>query len=278
MLNWIKISGIILITGIAGCTDDPEDDLKLPVRTEVTLGFLGEYPGGPGTSGINEEGNQFELTGCTVGIQRIEFEGIREAGDNVIFETDPAMNLPVIEFNGCHSYIPELGYGEPPHFVFDGCWESISEIELPQGVYKYIRIDIYLSDISNGNVSGNVEVDPLNSGILITGNFIHHWPWNSEEWWILDKITSYRIVFAIDSGEKFIFRSMWEAVFKQPERDIFLALDIMGAFDRISYKSIQEAEITENGEFQEIIISSKTNKDLYEILLYRLGLTTRMDI
>ena len=69
---------------------------------------------------------------------------------------------------------------------------------------------------------------------------------------------------------------MQEVVMKQPESEIVLNFNIIHAFYSLDYKLFEEAEISGDSTDQKIIISNNQNKDLYDMLLYRLGMNTTM--
>ena len=256
MKTWIKITGIILILFFAGCTK--EDDLKLPVRTNMIMRINPYY------LDVNKEINEFQLIESKVSIQKIEFEGIREAGENVFFETDPDTNLSIVEVE---AYIAV-------NTRYKGYDAAITDFDLPQGIYRSIRIDIYLNEISDNEITDNDEVDSPNIGWVITGKY-GHWK-DYDEYFFGFPDFSFPIVFVVDSNEKFIFRTMQEVVMKQPESEIVLNFNIIHAFYSLDYKLFEEAEISGDSTDQKIIISNNQNKDLYDMLLYRLGMNTTM--
>jgi len=253
-----KIIGIILILFLAGCTKD--DELKLPVKTDLVMEFA--YPLGyafqDSFDGHIQETRFFKTSGGLIGIQKIDFEGIREAGENIFFETDLEMVMPITDI------------------MFDKA--VISNFDLPQGVYKYMRLDIYLQSVADEWFIDEETVSPelkLNTGFVIEGAYGHSWiDWDDP----LLPINSFSIpVFiAIDKTERFTFRTFKGAVIKQPDCEIRLSFVLENVLTSLDYTSFEEAEISGEGSNQKIIISSTHNRDLYEIVLYRLGLSTGM--
>ena len=85
-----KLVIITLILFIAGCRE--KDELTLPVKVSLNIGFFSGGDGDPFDTYVY-------FTEGQIGIQKIQFEGRREAGRDVFFETDPNINLSTFEFN-----------------------------------------------------------------------------------------------------------------------------------------------------------------------------------
>jgi hypothetical protein len=105
----IKVASVILILFMAGCRE--KDDLTLPVKVYFKIGISPE-------NSLNTE--YLHFTDCKIGIQRIQFEGKREAGTDIFFETDPNMNLQTLSF------------AQQPL--------TISVFNIPQGIYNYCGV------------------------------------------------------------------------------------------------------------------------------------------
>lgn len=256
MRTWIKINGILLILFIAGCSKDVVE--KEPVKTNLVMRLI-PYPDPIFAYGYEMPGEgyiDYDFSGGSIGIGKIEFEGVREEGENYFFESDPENDLPVFEFEE-----EELE-------------TRLSDFDLPQGVYKYIRVDVYLKELSEEVMPENSEIDVFNTGLIINGRYKHHW------WDVglpgFDSLISIPFVLAIDKTEKFVFRTIYDVVIKQPECNIELYLEGGNAFNSIDYKSFEEADISGDSTNQMIIISKDKNRNLYEILLYRLGMYTML--
>jgi hypothetical protein len=232
----IKLTIIILILSINGCSD--KDDFTLPVKVYFKIGISPVKP-------LDSE--YLSFTECQIGIQRILFEGKREAGTDIFFETDPKMNLQTLSFTQ-----------EPM---------TISVFDIPQGVYNYMRWDISMKCIeTEGLIDDRDESYPC-IGIIISGNYK-----------ALDG-SLIPFIFAIDEPEQFSVMSsdpdgnssIVLSVSKEYEATVFFAPG--RAFSAISRESFEEAEISGDSEHPKIIISSSKNKYLYEILLYRIFLS-----
>ncbi len=207
----------------------------------------------------------FSFTKGRIGIQMIGFEGKREAGGDIYFETDPKINMPTIEF------------GEKPTLI--------SVYDIPQGIYNYMKWDIYLKKIVSDQLIDYDDTDSLNTGIVIEGNFVQEW-WDEDDgWWdLLDSVSIKPFILEIRDTEQFSVK----AYPSNPYRSIVLSentdyiatllLDLPYAFDSISRESFEEAEISGYSEHPVVIISRNKNKYLYDIILNRLELSSSVYI
>lgn len=225
----LKLVSITLIFFLAGCTRE-KDELMLPVN--IRLGI-----------GIKSAGYEFPIFGGQIGIQSIRFEGKREAGEDVFFETDPEVNLPLIEFSD--------------HFT------DISDFDIPRGVYKHMKWDIDLKKIVTDRIYGYEDADSLNIGLVISGTYDYGY---GEE-------PSNPFVFAIDDTVKFLFETNDKVSYDLSDHKsyaVILLLDPSNAFGSISRDSIQKLETSGAIGHQIILISSNKNEDVYESLLQRI--------
>jgi hypothetical protein len=226
----INLLCITLILFVAGCRIEEKDELTRPGKIYLRIGIRGT-------------GNEYLMFGGQIGIQRIRFEGRREAGEDFFFETDPKMNLQSLEF------------GIEPVYI--------SNFDIPQGVYTYMKWDIDLKKIAPGELFLLYDLDSLKPGLFISGNYDYGY---GEE-------APNPIFFVIDDTVKLSFRSDDNARFILSEnRDcvVVLSLDPKYAFSSISQDSIQKLETLGTQGHQIILISSNKNEDLYKDLLDRI--------
>jgi len=234
----IKLLLITLILFLAGCQ---KDDLTLPVRVSLKIRYFSDNIW------------DYDFTEGQISIKRIEFEGIREAGGNVFFETEPDINFPALEF------------GQQP--------EIISDFDIPQGVYNHMRWDIYLKKIVTDELINDNVTDSLNAGLVIKGYF-ETWMYD----WDYYEITTDSIpfIFAVDDTEQFGVRSYDTYInsrivlSENKDYEAILWLNLSYAFRSIGIVSFMEAVISGDSEHPVVIISSSKNKDLYMIILDRI--------
>jgi hypothetical protein len=225
-----KLVIITLILFIAGCSE--KDDLTLPVKVYFKIGispeeysdtYLGFFEG-------------------HIGVQKIQFEGKREAGGDIFFETDPKMNLQTLFFRKLINPV-------------------ISDFDIPQGIYNYMKWDINLKRIVIDNYT-----DSLSIGLVISGHYRY-----------LDE-TAIPVFIYIDDTEQFSVRSDDSGgnsqIVLSVNKDYYEAILELApgyAFSSISRESLEEAaDISRDRGHSAIMISSSENEDLYEKLLYRI--------
>lgn len=224
LCNKLKVVFIILIPLIGGCTR--KDELTLPVRVYLKIGIITD-------SSSVKSPKYLEFNECQIGIESIRFEGKREAGGDVYFETDSKMNLNTITF-----LEPVL----------------ISEFDIPQGIYYYMKWDIKMRSIEAYNP---------NTGITIKGNYY--------------SLAGPKIPFVleIEQPEEFSIRAF------DPEDRTTIVLtkfrfyeakvlfNPVIAFQALSQESFENAQISSDAG-NIIIISKNENENLYAILLDRI--------
>jgi hypothetical protein len=233
-LNKIKLASITLILFIAGCRE--KDDLTLPVRVYFKIGISPEN--------INSD-TYLSFNDGQIGVKKIQFEGKREAGEDIYFETDPKMNLPTLAFS----------ISENP---------VISGFDIPQGIFNYMRWDINLKKIVN---EGLIDTDSLSIGLVISGTYKY-----------LNGSHSH-VIIAIDDTEQFNVRSDDSddntRIVLSVNKDHYDAILLLApdyAFRSISRESLEEADISGDS----VIISRNKNKYLYDNLLFRIAQSARI--
>jgi hypothetical protein len=233
----IKLASIILILSIAGCTK--KDDLTLPVKVYFKIGIPPEN--------INSD-TYLRFTEGHIGVQRIRFEGKREAGDDVFFETDPKMNLQTLAFST----------GENP---------LISDFDIPQGIFNYMKWDINLKRIATEGLFDDDDTDSLSIGLVIQGTYIYN------------DGSSITVIVAIDDTEQFSVRyddpdpDPNSGIVLSVDKDYYEAILLLApvyAFSSISRESLEGADISGDSGHQVIMISRNKNKYLYDNLSYRI--------
>jgi len=244
MINFkIRLAGIILILFFPSCTE--KDELTLPVNVDFMISISD-----------NSSGDEYlSFTGGVIGVQKIGFEGKRDAGEDIFFETDPKMNLPQLTFGT---------YAQPA---------SISDFDIPQGIFNYMKWDINLKKIVIDELNDDDDDgddDSLYTGLAILGTYSYQ------------SGVSIPIILAIDNAEQFSVRSFDPegnstiVLSVEKDYDAVLLLDPGYSFHSISRESIEEAETSDDSGTEVILISSEENEDLYEVLLYRIAQSAKV--
>jgi hypothetical protein len=251
ILNKIKQVIIILILFISGCTK--KDELTLPVKIHLKIGSTlknPEYVDFP-------EATFFEYTSGRIAVQKILFEGIREAGGDVFFETDPE--------------IDSLTLG------FKNRFESISDFDIPQGIYNTFKWDIRLKRLETNELIDTDDTAFINTGLIIKGYYNHVW-WSREHYGITDSAYVIPFILAIHDTETFSFITSNIVLSENKDYVVNLLFDFAYAFDSISSELFEEAEISGDSLNQLVIISKGKNKYWYDIILNRVRLSSRLYI
>ncbi len=222
--NKLKIVSLFLVLFITGCTK--KDELTRPVKVYFKIGIS--------TDSTVIAPEYFAFNECQIGIQSIQFEGKREAGGDIYFETDSKMNLPTITFR------------EPA---------VISEFDVPQGIYYYMKWIITMKCME--------EYTPC-TGIVIKGDYF---PQTGLEMPFLLEIEQPEefSVKAYDPENRSTI-----VLTKNKEYQATVLIDPVNAFNAISRYDMENAEISDTGGETCIIISRIKNGDLYTILLNRI--------
>jgi hypothetical protein len=243
----IKLAGIILILFFAGCREPEKDDLTLPARIQLFIGIAKVQ---------NDDWDKLMYWGGEIGIQRIRFEGKREAGEGVFFETDPRINFQ------------QLRLTNPPI--------SVSNFDIPRGVYTDMKWEIDLKKIVSLESLGYKDFDSLNIGLSLSGSY----DWMYGMYWD-EPLNS--VILAVDDTVKLTFRSHENVQFELSEGyedrtyAIFLLFDPYAAFNPIPQDSIQSLETSKGDWGEEILISSNRNENLYKNLLYKIIQSVRVN-
>jgi hypothetical protein len=255
ILRMIKLASIVLLLFITGCTEKDELTLPVTLKFKIDPGKMEpKYAGFPYV-------DYFSFTEGQMGIKSIQFEGKREYGDDIFFETDPRI-----------SYSLELR-GKPV---------TISDFNVPQGIYNYMKWNIFLKKIVTDELIEYNDTDSSNPGLVLKGYF--NQIWYNEEIDEIDSVSKIPFLLAIDEEEQFSFRTISGnentsiVLSDKSEYSATLALNLLHVFDAISRESVENAETSGDSLNQKIIISRNKNKYLYEIILYRLATSTRVYI
>ena len=224
------LSVITLILLSTGCRE--KDEFAVPVK--VNLKILSQ----------SIQDQYFTFSGGYIGIKKIEFEGIRESGGNVYFETDPGKSYQTLAFGSI-----------------------ISVFDIPQGIYDYMEWDVYLKQIMTDELRYLDDADLLKAGIVFQGAY---WPQGSGY-----SLPCIGLLIVIDDIEKLEVRA-YDAynnsrvvLSENTTYEAHIILDLDYAFESISGEAIMNAEFSgRNNEW--VVISSSNNKDLYTIILDRI--------
>ncbi len=240
----IILGMLTMILCFSGCTE--KDDLTLPVNVDFRIGITEN----------TFKNDYLTFTGGETGIHRISFDGKREAGEDVYFETDPRVNFPTATFSS------------PLETA------SLSDFDIPQGIYNYMKWEIDLKaisvDVLIDDDDDDFDSDYPDTGLTLTGFYTS-----------LSGV-SIPFIIAIDVAEQLNVRS-YDAdgnstivLSVDKDYEAVMSLDPAYAFGSISRESLEEADISDDSGTDIMIISSEENEDLYEVLSYRIAQSVKV--
>jgi hypothetical protein len=236
----LRLLSISLVLFITGCIE--KDELTLPVNIDFKINIS--------ENSLKDE--YLTFTGGKIGVRRIQFEGKREAGGDVFFETDPNINLPLLTFNTSAQPV------------------TISGFNIPQGIFNYMKWDINLKGILIDEINDDDDVDSPYIGLVISGTYSYL------------SSSSIPFIIAIDDTELLSVKSFDQdgnsriVLSVNKDYEAILLLDPAYAFQSISRESLEEADVSDDSGTPIIVISSDENEDLYEDLLYRIAKSAKV--
>jgi hypothetical protein len=227
-----KLLSLILVLFIAGCID--KDELTLPVKVYFKVGI---------SSDISLKTKYLNLFECRVGIQSIQFEGKREAGGDIFFETVSTLNMQTLSF-----LQPII----------------ISDFDIPQGIYNSMKWDISMKCIDTEGLIDDNDEESSCIVILISGDYTY-----------MDG-SVIPFIFAISEPVQFsvlaynLYGDSEIALSVNKEYEATVLITPENAFNSIPRQSFEKAGISGEIGYTKIIISSSNNEDLYEFILNRI--------
>jgi hypothetical protein len=211
-----------------------KDEFTRPVRISLSVMINEQY---------KTDGTLLFECGEIV-IKEIQFEGKREIGEDYSFNTESGKEFGPLDF-----------------YPQSAVRESIANFDLPQGIYTLMKWEFELSD---GLERFEPDDDyPETPGLILDGSYIN------------PDGDTLRIIIEIDPFESFECLPVTETGDKKIniisgttyEADLYL--DPYFAFRAISNISLDDADCSDD-VIPVILISSDSNEELYEIILYRL--------
>jgi hypothetical protein len=212
-----------------------KDENTHPVRLSVSVNITEQY----------KTSDTLSFGKGEIIIKEVQFEGKREAGENYSFNSETGKE-----------YGPKYFYAQSANL------ESIALFDIPQGIYTLMKWRFELSD---GLERLESEDDNNETpGLIIHGNYIKH---NGEKLEVrieIDPFESFECQTISPTGEKKI------NVISGKVYNAVLSFDPYFAFRAISTDSLEDADYSDDDKPPLLLISSDSNEELYEIILFRL--------
>jgi hypothetical protein len=231
----IKVGLLILLLLFTGCIKKEKDEITLPgkIMLKISLAYHGPYV--------------YPEIGGSMGIKSIRFEGKRDAGEDVFFETNPETIFPTLDI---------------------GTGGFISDFDIPRGVYNYMKMEIDMKRIVTKPLN-DLELDSLNIGLYFVGKYDYGYG---------DPIEPLPFFFTIDDTVKLSFRSEvnQKFVLSDEESGVSLLLDPFAVIQQIGQDVIENLEPSGHVGHQIILISNNNNKGMHAYILSQICQTARI--
>jgi hypothetical protein len=253
-ISFLRLAGLSLLAGSMlfqqSCV---KDEFTLPVGISLSVIITEEY----------KTSDSLSFESGEVVIKEIQFEGQREVGENYSFYTESG-----IEF-GPQDFYPQSVNPE-----------TITSFDVPQGIYTLMNwkfelsdgLERYNQDDEGDDDADDNDDDGLTPGLIIHGNYI-----TSDGEYLqvrieIDPFESFECQSINKTGDKtinIISGSTYKAV---------LYFDPYFVFRAISSESLEDADYSDDEISPVLLISSDSNEELYEIILFRLQQSVKIVI
>jgi hypothetical protein len=239
-LTWIRLARLSFVIGttlfLHSCI---KDELTQPVKISLSAVI----------SDIYKSDDTLSFESGEIVLNEIRFDGKREAGGDYSFYTEPGKKFGPLLF-----------------YPKSGIQSTIASFDIPQGIYTMMRWRFELSGGLKRAYDDDGEVDPEaeTPGLILNGSYI------SRE----GKTLNIRI--EIDSFELFECLSFTETGSNQIDiisgdtYDAIFYIDPYYVFRAISTETLEDADYEDDGTPAVLLISSDSNEELYEMILFRL--------
>jgi hypothetical protein len=188
-------------------------------------------------------------------INEVQFEGKRETGEDYSFNTESGKKF------GPQDFYPNSLINQ----------EGLAYFDLPQGIYTLMRWKFELSDgLEKLETDDDDETDNETPGLILYGNYINHKQETINVRIEIDPFETFECQSVTETGDKYI------SILSGKIYNAVLYFDPYFAFRAISNVSLEDADYSDDEISPVLLISSDSNEDLYEIILFRLQQSTKI--
>jgi hypothetical protein len=221
-----------------------KDEFTRPVGISLSVAITEQY----------KTSDSLTFEGGEIIVNEISFEGKREVGEDYSFNSESGKK-----------------FGPQDFYPLSANTDAIANFDIPQGIYTLMRWRFELSEGLQRLESDDDDDDDLETpGLILNGNYISR---DGE---------TLRIIIEIDPFESFGCQSVTEAgektinIFSGGNYNAVLYFDPYFAFRAISEDSLDDADYSDDDISPVLLISSDSNEELYEIILFRLQQSARI--
>jgi hypothetical protein len=250
-----RLTGFLLIViSFAFNHSCVQDEFKQPVRVNLSVMITDQY----------KTSDTITIESGEIVINKIQFDGEREAGGNYFFVSESGKKFGPLFFNTQSSAQPEL-----------------ARFDLPQGVYTLMKWKFELSDsLQRFNQNDDDEDDDndnehnqaTTAGLILLGRYTDPDGEILKVRIEIDPFESFECIAVNDTSDRNI------NIISGNEYNAVLYIDPYYAFRAISPESLDDADCSEDETSEVLLISSQSNEELYEIILYRLQQSVKIVI
>jgi hypothetical protein len=229
------VIGLILI--MQSCS---KDEFTRPVSISLSVMINEQY----------KTNNTLSFEKGEIALKQINFSGKREVGEDYSFNTESGKEF------GQYTFYPDNVNAE-----------AITDFDLPQGIYTQMMWKFQLFDGLKGinqDDDGDDDDNYETPGLSLGGQFIKP---DGEIVKIrieIDPFESFECMSVAETGDKNI------NIISGRTYNAILYMDPYFVFRAISSESLKEADYSDDELLPVLLISSSSNEDLYEIILFRL--------
>jgi hypothetical protein len=232
-----------------------KDEFTLPVRIYLSV-KIGEQ---------NKTDNTLSFERGEIVINGILFDGKREAGGDYTFNTESGNKFGPQDFYPQSQVQQELTYFDVPQGIYTMMkWK----FELSDGLERFDEDDDEEGDIEEEEEDDNT----LTPGLILHGNYINLDGEILEVRIEIDPFESFECLSITETGDNninIISGNTYNAV---------LYFDPYFVFRAISIESLEDADCSDDEISPVLLISSDSNEELYEIILFRLQQSVKIVI
>lgn len=227
----------LILTGVSSCETD---DLSKPVRVHFELSFVQD----------NVPLAYLTFQNIVVDAKQISFSGIRQEGNDVLFNTRPGESL------GLHILTPQQNSSYITYF------------DLPQGVYQQMRWDLELGEIDE-DIYPDDYIDSDDFGFIIEGIYTRQDGSSVLLFIALEEEEVVRIESVNQQGEVPI------PILTDNIYTVSLEINPHALMRGIPRSMLEQAEEDEEDDIEFIEISEDENEELYNLVLFQLSKTLK---
>lgn len=219
-----------------------KDEFTRPVRISLSVSIAEQY----------KTSDSLSFEDGEIIINEIEFNGQREVGPDYSFISESGKKF------GPQAFYPQsMNQGEISHF------------DLPQGVYTFMKWRFELSQgLAGLEQDDNGENDI--PGLILNANYVNNSGETIKIRVEIDPFESFECLSENPAGEKTI------TILSGNIYNAVMFFDPYFAFRPISRYSLDDADFSGDDISPVLLISSDSNEELYEIILFRLQQSARI--